>query len=161
MKCLHSESLKNTGFRHFSHETVSQRHSEVSAGEFCCLLLRQQYMSKSSFPRTDCVIIEKMSFRTNVRNLKVSILLVTKISRFTRNDNKTNGDTLSKSGMTFDMFEIYCTIRSFTAFRMTEIKRCKERTSGRPEASHIHMKESSNGLSPTLPSVTFIYEATG
>ena len=43
----------------------------------------------------DCVIIGKMSFRTNVRNLKILILLVIKISRFTRNDKKENYDTVS------------------------------------------------------------------
>jgi hypothetical protein len=81
------------------------------------ILLRQQYMSKPSFPRRGCVTIGKMSFRTNVRNLNVLILLVIKISpgacpehndkiprsarndrvRRGRNDNKMNYDTVSKA----------------------------------------------------------------
>jgi hypothetical protein len=43
----------------------------------------------------DYVVIEKMSFRTNVRNLNMLILLVLKISPFGRNDSNTDCDTVS------------------------------------------------------------------
>ena len=39
----------------------------------------------------DCIVI---GIRTDVRNLKILILLVIKISRFTRNDKKENYDTV-------------------------------------------------------------------
>jgi hypothetical protein len=46
-------------------------------------------------PVGDCVVIKEMSFRTNVRNLKLPLSLMNKISPSGRDDKNNDYDTIS------------------------------------------------------------------